>query len=250
MSPSLDRTASLRDCPPEQLLASAQKGLEILQALPENDGFHRCLAADLAQEIGLLNRILGSGAPSDSREIQRALDDEREALYAGLAETIRSGRRHPLAAKARAAGRLGALLDHRRSASLRPSVDECTAELKLLFADFDQAPAQSDLVTLDLLTWYDKLKAIHTRYTQTVSAESAPNIKPHESLPALTTAKQRITAILRICSLTVAYQAEQGRAPYITMAEQLDRAFQLPASSAVHRTDRHEEPKGQAALNG
>ena len=250
MSPSLERTASLRDCPPDQLLASAQKGLEILQALPEHDGFHRCLAADLAQEIGLLNRILGSGSPSDCREIQSALDGEREALYAGLAETIRSGRRHPLSAKAQAAGRLGALLDHRRSTSLRPSVDECTAELKLLFADFDQAPAQSDLVTLDLLTWYDKLKAIHLRYTQTVSAGSASDATLQESLPALTTAKQRITAILRICSLTVAYQADQGRAPYITMAEQFDQAFQLPASSPVQRTYRHEEPKGQAALNG
>ena len=250
MSPSLDRTASLRDCPPEQLLASAQKGLEILQALPENDGFHRCLATDLTKEVALLKQILGSGDPSDCRAGNRALDDEREALYAGLAETIRSGRRHPLSAKAQAAARLGALLDHRRPTALRPSVDECTAELKLLFADFDQAPAQSDLVTLDLLTWYDKLKAIHTRYAQTVSAESAPDAQLPEHLPALTTAKQRITAILRICSLTVAYQAEQGRPPYTTMAEQFDHAFQLPAPSAVQRTDRSEEPKGQAALNG
>jgi len=250
MTTAFDTTFSFRDFSNDQLLTTGEKVIEILKDLPEQDSHHRQLAIDLAVDVGLLGKILGHDAANEFTLLKGELDDERDTLYAGLAETIRSGRRHPFPAKAQAATRLCAMIERRRPSLHRLSFDENTAELTLLFADFDLASAQSDLTTLDLVSWYDKLQEVNKDYLEAVAEEIQAASEELEDLPSLVFVKQRLSAVLRMCLQGIAYHASWQRAPYTELAEKLEKALSGIRAVSTRRTNRAVKAKsGKAALS-
>jgi hypothetical protein len=143
--------ASFPDFTCAELRAAATAFLEVFVDFPGE------LAEDLRTQLARLSDLTPAVETQDGLTGER-LELERDGLASGLIRTIEAARRHPFTAKSQAAFRLWALCEHRAGSSEGwGSGDEC--DLKLLFADFDQAPAQSDLATLDLLTWYEKLRA-------------------------------------------------------------------------------------------
>jgi hypothetical protein len=249
MNRSFDTTFDFRDFSNEQLLASSIKAGELLKGLPERDGYHRDLATDLAGQSSLLGRILGKDPRNEFSILKRELDDERDALYTGLAQSIRSAQRNPLPAKATAAKELSALLDRRRVSLHRLSDDENTAELTLLFADLDTKAAQANLATLDLGNWYTKLQAVNREFEEAVLEEGQGALNDEEQLPPLTQVKQHLGFILRLLLQGIAYQAGQQRSPYVELATQLDQALAAIRTVSLRRTTRKAKAKKNAALN-
>ena len=252
MTAPLDTTFDFRDFSNEQLLAATTKVGELLSDLPANDGYHRELATDLAGQSAVLGRILGQDPSNEFSILKRQLDDERDVLYTGLAQSIRSAQRHPSLAKATSAKNLSALLDRRQASLHRLSDDENTAELLLLCADLDTKAAQADLATLDLLDWYSKIKTVNREFEEAVLEEAQGAVPEEEQLPPLTLVKKKLATILRLLLQGIAYQAGNQRAPYVELAAQLDEALAAIRSVSTRRTNRKAKAKSKkgVALNG
>ena len=249
MNTTLDTTFSFRDFTNEQLFSTGKKSGELLVSLPESDGYHRQLAIDLSEEVSLLERILGYEAANEFTFLKRQLDDERDNLYAGLAESIRSARRHPVAAKSEAALRLTTILDRRQPSLHRLSDDENTAELTLLLTDFAKPEAQADLGSLGLTEWCAKLQVTTGEFVEAVLEETRSASANLEKLPSITTVKRNLGTILRMLLQGIAYQAGKQRAPYVELAAQLDEALAAIRSVSVRRTNRKAKAKKKATLN-
>jgi len=249
MNSSLDTTFDFRDFTSEQLLASSKKAGELLKGLPETDGYHRDLTGDLSGQSILLGRILGKDPSNEFSVLKGQLDDERDSLYTGLAQSIRSAQRNPFPAKAAAAKSLSALLDRRPASLHRLSDDENTGELLLLFADLDTDAAKAGLATLDLGDWYTKLKSVNKEFEEAVLEEAQGALTADQQLPPLTTVKQNLGTILRMLLQGIAYQAGKQRAPYVDLAAQFDEALAAIRSVSLRRTNRKAKAKKKAALN-
>jgi hypothetical protein len=228
--------------PPEQLLAAGESLAQFLKELPVAEEPYRQWEEDLRAEIGVVAKALQTGATN--HVLMGQLEEEQE-LYHGLIQTIHSSRRHPFTAKAQAAVRLGSLLHRLHSTPANRPSEERVTELNLLFADFDQAPAQCDLATLDLLTWYDRLKSVHRKLDGLAARERS-----------IWNAKQRILSILNLCEQLVRYQAETGRTPYAQLTGRLEALLEeirAPHRSGPRTGDSSPAAEGAstaAALNG
>lgn len=248
------RFVPFRDFSAARLVEVGGRIGKVLEGLPGQDTFHRELAADLAAEVARLAPLAPDREASALKPSREGLDEERAMLYTGLTRMIRAGCCHPFAAKADAAGRLRRVLDrHGLNAEATGSGDR-TAELDLFFAGLDHAPFQTDLATLDLLTWYKKLRAVHVRYQEAEKEESCLIGDRSAAPPSMHEVRQRLSSLLGLIREGIRHQAERARAPYDRLAARLEEAIHGTAGMSPR------PPRGQgpgrpevsepAALNG
>jgi len=216
-----------------QLVAVGTRIGEVLKGLPPQDLFHRQLASDLIEEIGILSRILSARQNGKLESTKDGLDAERMQLYSGLAQIIRAGCRHPFAAKAE---------------------EDRTAELDLFFAGFDHAPFQLDLTALDLLSWYQKLKTVHAQYLESAKEELSAAGKTESLAPPVQEVGHRLAALLSLICQGIRHQSRKARAPYDRLTTRLEEALNATRTGnprhSRHSVSGKSTPPAQAALNG
>lgn len=237
-----------------QLVAVGTRIGEVLKGLPPQDLFHRQLASDLIEEIGILSRILSARQNGKLDSTKDGLDAERMQLYSGLAQIIRAGCRHPFAAKAEASLRLCQTLERHGLATQPTGPEDRTAELDLFFAGFDHAPFQLDLTALDLLSWYQKLKTVHAQYLESAKEELSAARKTESLAPPVHEVRHRLAALLSLICQGIRHQSRKARAPYDRLTTRLDEALSATRTGnprhSRHSVSGKSTPPAQAALNG
>ncbi len=253
MTPAHDFGICFHDFTNEQILTAGAKIGELLTGLPLEDSFHRNLAEDLAQDIAILTRILEQSLTQGLTFSTDDLEHERELLLSGLTQTIRAACRHPFEAKAEAARRLCLIMERRGLALRQLVLENPSAELELLIAEFDHAPVQMDLAALDLAIWYKRLKSSHAQYREAVKEESAASADRSLPLPSMNEITARIAWMLELIRQGIGHQARKGRAPYDRLATQIDEAVNGIGSVSLRRSTRNDRaPNGnreEAALS-
>jgi hypothetical protein len=238
MTTRIDTTFDFRNFSNDQLHAAGAKVVDLCQkALPPEPSFHRQLVADLMDSVDGIGEALGKAplTPGGTRRVD--LDAERDELYTGFSQFVRSNRRHPDADRAGAADRLMATLGRRPAGFYRLSHDENTSQLTQLFADLDREEAQADLGRLDLVPWYGKLRAANDRFVQFELESAAAQASVAKPKP-LAEHKEEYARRMRLLLETLDYQAEFGRQPFADLAVQVDEALAAIRSVSERRTRR------------